>query len=288
MMTTAQRDAIVSPPHGLHIFNTDEGCLNYYNSTYQFWSCYCDECKATIIHIAENDCSIDFNNEYAPEDPDAKYILVIDTGVIISTCQVNELSAIHFLGVLSPRLIKIFNYGTIEGLGGNGGDGNIISLGGNCNINYASENGTEGGLAIKTISGVTIQIINHGTNAGGGGGGGGDGDPSGFGGGGGGGAGINFCIGGNGGGERSWNGSSCQLNQLASPRSNGTVIMGGAGGAGASGGGTGGNGGGRAQAGQSGIGQSPGSGGAAGKAISGGSGNTITNMGSGQSFGVVD
>ena len=32
-LTTAQRNVIVSPPDGLHIFNTDERCLNYYDST---------------------------------------------------------------------------------------------------------------------------------------------------------------------------------------------------------------------------------------------------------------
>ena len=32
-LTTGQRNGIQNPPDGLHIFNTDERCLNYYDLT---------------------------------------------------------------------------------------------------------------------------------------------------------------------------------------------------------------------------------------------------------------
>jgi hypothetical protein len=37
-MTTAQRDAIDSPPDGLMIYNTDTQRLNYYRGYYSSWS----------------------------------------------------------------------------------------------------------------------------------------------------------------------------------------------------------------------------------------------------------
>lgn len=56
MLTNAQRDAIVNPPDGLHIFNKDERCLNVYDSLFSTWSCYCevDTCKAVLIRITAN------------------------------------------------------------------------------------------------------------------------------------------------------------------------------------------------------------------------------------------
>lgn len=291
MMTTGERDAIISPPHGLHIFNTDERCLNYYDATYQYWACYCDDCKTKIIYLDEDDCSIDFYNDYVLGDPAANYIIVIDTGVVIYSCAIPTQSAIDFSSVPSSMHVKIVNYGTILGLGGWGGSGNVDSLDIEC---FSSDptDGTAGFPAIKTKPGVTIQILNHGVVAGGGGGGGGgDRNPSGFGGGGGGGAGgtANYTSPpGHGGGVRFIDGLLCVTIFYASDGTGGTETMGGAGGVGAEGGGTGGNGGGLGQPGQNGTGTNPGIGGAAGKAIEGGSGNSIVNFGAGQSYGGVD
>jgi len=281
-MTTAQRNAIVSPPNGLHIFNSDHHCLNYYDAIYQFWDCYCESCAKNIIHISEDTCSINFYNDYYLEDPASEYFIVIDSGVTVSNC--GSYSAMDFYNMTSPAIIKIFNYGTIEGFGGYGGPGSIISM--NACISSPAGDGNPGGHAIWTKAGVIIEIQNHGIVAGGGGGGGGgDANPSGYGGGGGGGAGIDAGGGGSGGGTLI---NNCVITIIAEDGDDGTDVMGGAGGTGASGGGSGGNGGGRAQPGQNGTGQNPGLGGPAGKAIHGGSGNSITNIGAGQSFGVID
>src|SRR5689334_20275196 len=43
-LTTAQRNAIADPPDGLHIYNKDERCLNYYDSSNKIWNCYCADC----------------------------------------------------------------------------------------------------------------------------------------------------------------------------------------------------------------------------------------------------
>src|SRR6476660_9882958 len=52
-LTSAQRDAITNPPNGLHIYNTDEACLNYFDSTNGMWNCYCenDTCKVIMFRI---------------------------------------------------------------------------------------------------------------------------------------------------------------------------------------------------------------------------------------------
>lgn len=44
-LNTTQRDAIKNPPNGLHIFNTDDRCLNYYDSVMKIWNCYCENCR---------------------------------------------------------------------------------------------------------------------------------------------------------------------------------------------------------------------------------------------------
>ena len=120
-LTSAQRDAIPNPPDGLHIYNVDERCLNYYDSLFATWSCYCesDTCKAVFIRISSNAANIDFYNAYAINYPKVrKFTVLVDDGVIIS----NGLNFFNmpFSGVYA---IKIINKGGIYGAGGAGGRG---------------------------------------------------------------------------------------------------------------------------------------------------------------------
>jgi hypothetical protein len=292
MLTSAQRNAITNPPDGLHIFNKDEKCLNFYDSVYQSWNCYCvmDTCRVVTINITTDACSIDFYNTYAINYPGVKkFVILINPGVTISNCAIAPISLTSLPSNVS---IKIINRGTINGSGGGGGLGATGLSGGACNVPASS--GSAGGNAIVTKAGVPVTVINYGIIAAGGGGGGGGGRTAvgQFGGGGGGGAGLGSA--GSGGGETfslciPGFGCSCStISQLAQPGIVGLVATGGAGGTGASGGGNGGNGGGRGLAGQNGTGTAAGTGGLAGKAISGGSGNSITNISGGQAFGAVD
>jgi hypothetical protein len=290
-LTSAQRNAIVNPPDGLHVFNTDDHCLNYYDSAAATWNCYCDNCRTIIINITSNYCKLDFYNQFARQSPANKYIVNINPGVIISGCNSGD-TAFIFSTMIFNSTITINNYGTIAGAGGQGGSGTLEN---ECNafaIPVPGQPGLPGGAAISTKPGVLIKINNYGTVAGGGGGGGGSGQISaGYGGGGGGGAGI---IGGNGGsGGGSYHSNSpfqgCTIIPgLAQSGTIGLPVTGGQGGAGTSSSPAGGNGGARAQTGQNGSGNLAAAGGIGGKAITGGSGNTITNTGSGNYFGLTD
>jgi hypothetical protein len=288
-LTNAQRDAIVNPPNGLHIFNTDQRCLNYYDSVFQVWNCYCvdDTCKVPTI-LLSGGCGIDFYNTYGKNYPTAKKIsVVIPAGSICG--------GLNFANypITSTVKITIVNYGTILGPGGPGGVGASGQVGGPCYLNATA--GVSGGAAIFTRATLPLTIENYGLIAGGGGGGGGGGGsaPGQFGGGGGGGAGTDPGTGGSGGGNTlsvPFGGCGSIQPGIAPAGSIATATVGGPGGAGVSGGGTGGAGGGRAQAGSPGTGVNPGAGGAAGKAVSGGGGvgNIVNNHGTGQVLGVVD
>src|SRR5258705_8949004 len=76
-MTTTQRNAISNPPNGLHIFNTDERCLNYYDSAYAIWNCYCSDCQAVVIDVIDDMCNVDFYNQFAKFAPAKKYVIII-------------------------------------------------------------------------------------------------------------------------------------------------------------------------------------------------------------------
>ena len=82
-LTTAQRNAIANPPNGLHIFNSDERCLNYYDATNQVWNCYCAECKTVVINITTNQQNLDFY-DLVQNNPSPKYVVNISPGVTIS------------------------------------------------------------------------------------------------------------------------------------------------------------------------------------------------------------
>lgn len=287
-LTSAQRNAINNPAHGLHIFNLTENCLNYYDSLFSVWNCYCDydTCKILTFRISANSCGINFHNTYAVNYPAVKkYSVIIDPGVTISGC---SQFAIDFSTLPNNATVTLINNGSIIGAGGSGGMG-ATGQAGSC-LRSANP-GNPGSPAIVTRPGVQIIVNNYGMIAGGGGGGGGGGRNAAgeYGGGGGGGAGIAGGIPGNGGGTTTMIITSCVTTvSIAQGGTSGQPSTGGTGGAGANGGGNGGNGGGLAQSGQNGAGSSAGAGGGPGKAISGGSGNLINNIGTGQSFGLVD
>lgn len=295
-LTSAQRNAITNPPDGLHLYNTDERCLNYYDSLFQVWNCYCetDTCKTVTIHINANATNINFNTTYASQYPGKnRFAILVYPGVTINS---SGPAAIDFSTIPGNGIITIINRGNILGNAGDGGRGASGPVNGSCNFVGAA--GSPGGPAIITKAGVLVTMKNYGTVSGGGGGGGGGGRNviGEYGGGGGGGAGSFSGNGGTGGGVTSSVcippfGCSCGTSTaIAQSGQPGTLTAGGAGGLGANGAGAGngGVGGARAQAGQNGSGTAAGAGGAAGKAISGGSGNVITNISGGQSFGVVD
>lgn len=281
-LTNAQRNAIFNPPNGLHIFNADERCLNYYDSANQIWNCYCNECKTVVINITTSQEDLDFY-ELVKDNPASKYVVNINAGVTISASTSGG-DAFLFNTMTFPAAITIINNGTIAGAGGTGGTGTIKSSEGGACFGFFSINGQSGGAAVFTKPGVTISIKNYGIIAGGGGGGnpGSNVGETGYGGGGGGGAGIVGGIRGFGGGYRATSGigGGCYSQYVGGSGLNGTAISGGNGGAGVSGGTNGTAGGARGTA------ASPG--GAGGKAIRGGSGNSITNYSGGQFFGVVD
>jgi hypothetical protein len=287
-LTSAQRNAINNPAHGLHLFNLNENCLNYYDSLFQIWNCYCeyDTCKVLTFRISANMCGINFYNAYAVNFPSVKKIaVIIDAGVTISGC---SQYAIDFSTIPYNVTVNLINKGSILGAGGSGGMG-ATGQPGSCLRN--ANPGNPGWAAIVTRAGVPIIVSNYGTIAGGGGGGGGGGrNVAGeYGGGGGGGAGVMGGIAGNGGGTTSMIITSCvTMGSVAQPGTAGQPTTGGSGGAGANGGGNGGNGGGPAQSGQNGTGSGAGAGGSPGKAINGGSGNSIINIAGGISFGLVD
>jgi hypothetical protein len=297
-LTSAQRNAITNPPDGLHIYNKDERCLNYYDSVYQVWNCYCetDTCKTVTILIDNDVSNIDFYNTYGSKYPGIKKFVILITFEQYVTGVNNTAGGAAFNFTTIPTSgykIKIINNGYIYGFGGSGGRGAAGQVGAPCS--YPANPGLAGGHAISANPGTVISIINYGIVAGAGGGGGGGGRTTDgqYGGGGGGGAGLPPSTGGAGGGNTSFGicipSCVCGLSggSIAGSGTGGTNVIGGTGGTGASGGGNGGNGGGLGQAGQNGTGTAAGTGGIAGKAISGGTGNSIINIG-GVSYGVVD
>jgi hypothetical protein len=287
-LTNVQRNAINNPPNGLHIFNADERCLNYYDSANQVWNCYCAECKTVVINITTNQQALDFY-QLVQNNPAPKYVVNISAGVTISASTTGG-DAFIFTTMTFPAAITIINNGTIAGAGGKGGSGGIDSDP-NC-LGFSSTNGQAGGSAILTKPGVTITVKNYGIIAGGGGGGSiGSNGVSGYGGGGGGGAGTIAGTGGKGSGYRIMSGDIvpvCTIFIIGLNGLDGTVTSGGVGGAGVSGGTAGAAGGARGSDGVGIVGGLFATAGAAGKAIKGGSGNSITNFGGGQVFGAID
>jgi hypothetical protein len=244
-----------------------------------------DSCKVVFIRIIANTSILNFNTAYAVNYPWArKFTILVADGVTVT--------GINFTALPNNTnyQIKITNRGNIYGQGGIGGRGASGQVG-SCSL--VATNGNPGGNAIETRSDIKITVDNFGIVAGGGGGGGGGGRVSSgqYGGGGGGGAGGTGGTGGIGGGNTASLSGCGTTTQIAQAGTNGTATTFGTGGTGASSGGNGGNGGGFAQVGQNGLGTSPGIGGVAGKAIAsiiGASSSVINNLGSGQTYGVVE
>lgn len=296
-LTKAQREAIVNPPDGLMVFS--EHCLYYYNGEELRWNCFCPTCNVPpLIIIDSSQCGLVINPAFLANYPSSNiYTILIPSNVTISGCSNpnyydNGKPAIQIEGFSLSMTFVINNRGTISGGGGFGGIGSIYSVDPfDCPFDNIAFPGTNGGDAIKiTSSSVSVHVNNHGIIAGGGGGGGGGGGIglNNYGGGGGGGAGIDLGSGGYGGGQVQYENNICFIYSQALSGENGTATTGGAGGSGVGSGSTGGAGGGRGQIGQNGLGSNGGIGGLAGKVISGGTGNTLTNNGSGTSYGTVD
>jgi hypothetical protein len=189
-MTKAQRDAIPAPGCGLHVYNTTEQCLNWWDCNQNLWNSYC--CPVTSVVIGS---STSCYNLYVATGSIAipRCISVtVNAGVTISGCGGGACggAALDCSGFPSGTRITIINNGSIIGKGGDGGrggrEGDAV-----CQADICATGGQCGGDAILGASGVILTVINNGTIAGGGGGGGGGaGGGCSAGGGGGGGAGI--------------------------------------------------------------------------------------------------
>ncbi|MBS1496866.1 MAG: hypothetical protein JSU03_11600 [Bacteroidetes bacterium] len=299
-LTIPQRDAIQNPASGLHIYNTDERCLNKYDGLFQIWDSYCNPKTVTIQISQDVTGGIDFYNTYAKNYPGiTRFAIIVEPGVnVISGGYVADpifgtypVPALNF-GTMpsSPCEIRVINYGNIVGGGGTGGAGARGATGDNASCIANAQAGSLGGVAIVVTQYTHTVIENYGTIAGGGGGGGGAGrNTTGQYGGGGGGA--AFGTGGVGGGTTTIFFGTCSNTPVAQNGVDGIITAGGAGGTGANSGGNGGKGGNLAQAGASGTGNNAGAGGAAGITVlfggTGSSGIIINNHGSGQVLGTV-
>jgi hypothetical protein len=301
-MTTMQRNTITNPAHGLHIFNTNIGSLQYYDTVFNVWTSYCNTCGVFTDTIWA-----DVNAYIVPSGYNKVRLFISNLVKVSGTATA---PAISLVNVLDNGAVIIENFGGIYGKGGDGGDGGATSTS-NASITCLpapASNGKPGTDAIhSTTSGKNIQltILNYGIIAGGGGGGGGGNY----------GAAIISAGGGGGGGQGGVSlggkeGTLKEPNYLLNPLPFGTwecadVINGtdatnggigsytirgdfGTGSTGAGGGSRGGYGGTLGMPGQNGFGTG-GTGGAAGKAIRFNNGNnTITNIGAGIVYGVVD
>jgi len=65
-MTSGQRDKILHPANGLQIFNTDEGCFNYYDSTQLSWQSLCGSTNAEFSFMCNQ---IKVNGTYVKASP---------------------------------------------------------------------------------------------------------------------------------------------------------------------------------------------------------------------------
>lgn len=298
-LTTAQRDAIQSPASGLHIYNTDERCLNEYDGLFQIWDSYCNQKIVTILINQDVTGGIDFYNTYAKNYPGiTRFAIIVQPGInVISGGYFSgnfPIPALNFMYMPNTSFfeIRVVNYGNILGGGGPGGAGARGANGDNVSCIANAETGNMGGVAIAVTQNIHTIIENYGIIAGGGGGGGGGGRNTigQYGGGGGGGAAIG--TGGVGGGTTTIFFGTCTNTPVAQNGDDGINTTGGIGGTGANGGGTGGTGGNLAQAGNPGTGTNAGAGGAAGITVlftgsTGSSGIVINNHGSGQVLGTV-
>ena len=239
-MTVAQRNAIVGPTQGLHIYNTTNNCLNFWNvpsagcGAAGYWDSYC--CPVVNICISSSGNCLDVYAMAGSIALPRCINITINAGVTIGGCVggggCGAGAALNCSGFPSGTQITIINNGVIKGKGGNGGNGSRESDG-VCAGDIGPNGGQCGGDAILGGAGILMVIINNGTVAGGGGGGGGGafGCCS-AGGGGGGGAGIPGGVGGAG---QCWSCVSgfvcgCNRNGCSGGGGNGSAVGGAAGG----------------------------------------------------------
>ncbi len=305
-LNQSQRNALVNPANGLHIFNTTTGTLEYYDSVFNAWSSYCPECAyfTDTLQCSGADTTYIAYNLPPSANGYRKIIILIESNVKVLGNSGNAYVAIDLNTAAAGSSIIIKNYGQVIGIGGSGGNGGGTSQSAECIPSPASE-GYNGGDAIHSKTGTQLTIYNYGIIAGGGGGGGGGGAGTccggNTGGGGGGGAGsvLNVYNGGSPGNEYFWTGLYCANGtSLGQYGEVGTLTTGGLGGNGGQVGSplfagyAGGNGGGLGQPGQPGFDSwyyTGGVGGQPGNAISGNPGNnTVINYGSGVVYGLVD
>lgn len=209
-LTTAQRDAMTATiPEGLHIYNTDNDCLEFFDTsadppggpTGGFWNSYCRWCENVYAYNANSNGN-DFNAQAGYPSEARQWCVWINPGVTLGSTSASGI-ALNFSGLPGGSEVTVYNYGTVVGGGGRGGDGGQESDG-VCAGDNGGATGNGGGTAIYTSSGVKVKVFNYGIVAGGGGGGGGgSGGCRSAGGGGGGGRGIP-----GGGGGAGWTTSS--------------------------------------------------------------------------------
>jgi hypothetical protein len=301
-LNTSQRDAMGnSLNEGLLIYNTDTDCFEFWDTKSApiggngFWNSLCEWCKNVII-INSNQTGYNLSSAIGGGRAE-QYCVYILSGVTLQAAGngggsgVAGNSAFNANTMPAGASIKLYNYGTLLGGGGNGGQGGQESDG-VCSGDANGQAGGSGGHGILTSSSVPVSVFNYGTiRAGGGGGGGGGRSCCAAGGGGGGGAGTPS---GSGGAQNTTNCTSGFIcgcgGSTSSPGSSGTASAGGNGGGGVnrgstgctctgSGAGSGGNGGAPGVAGNVGAGSSSGAAGGAGLALQGnGSGSSITNV----------
>lgn len=173
-LTTAQRSAILNPPDGLFVYNTDCGWLECYNEKYRTWIGFGEgneRFRVFRVNINSNQSQkpiLITHNSFGIDTT------TCDTALIIVTIGKNAIlkSDGNTLqnGSLNKRTkIIIINYGAVYGGGGLGGNGGYTSAVA-CGI--APQNGSRGYDAIRLIGNTeTFEIHNYGILAGGGGGG---------------------------------------------------------------------------------------------------------------------
>jgi hypothetical protein len=80
-MTTAERDAILTPPAGLMIYNLDTDCANMFNGT--FWMALCGECQPTVgvptLQASTNISTTGFTLNWLPGSNATSYRLDVST-----------------------------------------------------------------------------------------------------------------------------------------------------------------------------------------------------------------
>ena len=167
-MTTAQRNAITNPANNLHIFNTTISSLEYYDSTFNVWTPYCNYCSVF------SDTIWNTTNSYLVPAGYNKVRIVINN--LVNVFGTDLTPAISLVNVPAGGSVIIENFGGIYGKGGDGGKAGATSIS-NPNINCSPVNaqpGSAGKDAIHSVTGgIQLTIYNYGIIAGGGGGGGG-------------------------------------------------------------------------------------------------------------------